>query len=479
MKKLKSNRGITLIALIITIIVMLILVAVTVNIVINSGLLNTTKRVAQDYKRGEDTDNISSMYMGYTIAKHTSNDPVTLLSYFQEQVEKGNIASATADGEDVIIELANGNSYRVTEDGQISVNHTHTWTETGTVAATCTAAGSTSYQCSECGQTKTVTIAKLPHNFENGECTVCGEPEPQEVEIETIAAAPTTYYGKTVNYTADVDNTITWQLFYVDSTNKLIYLIASDMVDITKTTSLKTELNDVGDSDNYVIFSTSVRGYSGIITNSAYNYSDEYVFNSNSTYNNQIKGLLSYFNNPVLKNAANIRSTVFMLTSSKWSEYLDNGGNGKAAWVIGGPTLDVFAESYNQFYNGQTVLGKTTHIYYDYITTGQSRGYNIGSTETPLTGSYHIDNLAKPNIQLYESNTGTYWIASPVAGSHGNYYQLASANLYGSNLQLGASDDCNQGNYGVRPLVCLKSNVKLTKDPTLKGTCDFGLTTAE
>lgn len=53
---MKKNSGITLIALIITIVVMIILVAVTVNIVINSGLLDTTKRAGDDYKTAMDTE---------------------------------------------------------------------------------------------------------------------------------------------------------------------------------------------------------------------------------------------------------------------------------------------------------------------------------------------------------------------------------------------------------------------------------------
>lgn len=49
-KKFKQNRGITLIALIITIIVMLILVAVSVNILIKSNLIGTAEKAADKYK---------------------------------------------------------------------------------------------------------------------------------------------------------------------------------------------------------------------------------------------------------------------------------------------------------------------------------------------------------------------------------------------------------------------------------------------
>ena len=53
---LKKQRGITLIALIITIIVMLILVAVTIQVVINSGLLKTAGDAVGDYKNEQEQE---------------------------------------------------------------------------------------------------------------------------------------------------------------------------------------------------------------------------------------------------------------------------------------------------------------------------------------------------------------------------------------------------------------------------------------
>ena len=51
---MKRNKGITLIALIITIIVMLILVAVSVNVIIKSNLIGTAgKEKMPDIKAGE------------------------------------------------------------------------------------------------------------------------------------------------------------------------------------------------------------------------------------------------------------------------------------------------------------------------------------------------------------------------------------------------------------------------------------------
>lgn len=59
---MKDQKGITLVALIITIIVMLILVSVVVTVVIESNLLNTAKKASSDTKKAyEDERAMNSM----------------------------------------------------------------------------------------------------------------------------------------------------------------------------------------------------------------------------------------------------------------------------------------------------------------------------------------------------------------------------------------------------------------------------------
>ncbi len=62
---MKENKGITLIALIITIIVMLILVAVSVNIIINSNIIGQAEKAAEGYKTAyEQESNIGQVTIG-------------------------------------------------------------------------------------------------------------------------------------------------------------------------------------------------------------------------------------------------------------------------------------------------------------------------------------------------------------------------------------------------------------------------------
>ena len=62
---MKENKGITLIALIITIVVMLILVAVSVNITINSNIIGQAEKAAEGYKTAtEKESNIRQITIG-------------------------------------------------------------------------------------------------------------------------------------------------------------------------------------------------------------------------------------------------------------------------------------------------------------------------------------------------------------------------------------------------------------------------------
>lgn len=53
---MKDQKGITLVALIITIIVMLILVSVVVTVVIQSNLLNTAQKAGSDTKKAYESE---------------------------------------------------------------------------------------------------------------------------------------------------------------------------------------------------------------------------------------------------------------------------------------------------------------------------------------------------------------------------------------------------------------------------------------
>lgn len=74
---MKKEKGITLIALIITIIVMLILVGVTVTVALNGGLFTTTKQAADRTTEEKEKEIIQVAYSDYNMQKYSSQDKKT------------------------------------------------------------------------------------------------------------------------------------------------------------------------------------------------------------------------------------------------------------------------------------------------------------------------------------------------------------------------------------------------------------------
>ncbi len=72
---MKNQKGITLVALIITIIVMLILVAVSVSVVINSNILGSAQKAGQDYKNAAETEG-GDLPVNYNGAEYTNLEDI-------------------------------------------------------------------------------------------------------------------------------------------------------------------------------------------------------------------------------------------------------------------------------------------------------------------------------------------------------------------------------------------------------------------
>lgn len=128
---MKKNRGITLIALIITIILLLILVGVSVNVIIKGNLFSNAQKAVDG-----------------TNAK--VNEQQTIMDELMnewDEIEKDYCSHNWKDGETLL-------------------------------EPTCTEAGKKQKVCENCGKLLEVEIPALGHNYENRVCTRCGEKEP-------------------------------------------------------------------------------------------------------------------------------------------------------------------------------------------------------------------------------------------------------------------------------------------------------------
>lgn len=126
MKGLRAEKGITLVALIITIIVMLILVGVTINLAVNSGLFDQARTGSEKTKERIISEEITAslhltkdgrinVYATYNEAKELlegEHKTVTLL----EPVE---VAEAT---DNVKFKVLDTYTYQITEEKIINLN---------------------------------------------------------------------------------------------------------------------------------------------------------------------------------------------------------------------------------------------------------------------------------------------------------------------------------------------------------------------
>ena len=184
---MKKNKGITLIALIITIILLLILVGVSINLAIKGNLFGSAEKAvsATNDKVGKQQSIIDELMdefdaMEAEICSHIWKDGAILKE-----------STCTAEGKK---QKVCENCKKVIEIETPALGHnfvnrvctrcgekepgctTHTYGEwVITKNATCTADGTKTKTCTGCGATQTEVIAKLGHNFVEGKCSVCGE----------------------------------------------------------------------------------------------------------------------------------------------------------------------------------------------------------------------------------------------------------------------------------------------------------------
>ena len=116
MKKLqtkKSNTGITLITLVITIVVLSILAGVSINTVVgDDGIIQKAKEAAEATKRASAEEEMNRLVLEYQLAKSDE----TLESFLQEKVTEGRIDGVTdnGDGTITITKKVEGKDYTIT-----------------------------------------------------------------------------------------------------------------------------------------------------------------------------------------------------------------------------------------------------------------------------------------------------------------------------------------------------------------------------
>ena len=268
-----------------------------------------------------------------------------------------------------------------------------------------------------------------------------------EFEVEDIVKNPTAFYGSVVdnyavnaNATEAVKNAVTtWRIFYAgkepNGTENNIYLIADDYIHYTVVPNGKGGTAVTRQGEYQMSFDNVINDYDGgkfIWENSlGKNWLSKYL---NYTTDNGV----TYPNREESTNY-NIRATSYLMDTNVWSGYEGD----KAKYAMGGPTLEMFVESC-----------KDTHI------ESSFNFYIDGTVGYIWPNDMFTDNCQGIHRKTDTSKAYGMWIASP-----SNYTSKGQAKFlirahYSGGIY---GNDLNNSLIGCRPIVCLKSGVELEK----------------
>ena len=401
MKKL-NQRGITLIALVITIIVLLILAGVSIAMLTGqNGILTQAQKAktTTDNKSAEEKVKLAVM-----AARSQSETGALEADKLVTEVTTnyGGQAETTAGGFPVTVTI-DGKSFTVSSTGEV------------------TATGDSTPNPPVPTPTDGISAKNIA-----------------DMDDKTnIYGAKVTGYTLPSGTTTDVG----WKIFYADNSN--IYLIADNYVERTNlpgSTGGTTSHQPNDGSSSYA----RTAYFSNIL--------NDYVTGSARITDNKLKALNNdYFNTKGFTSTnSNMKSVAYMMDTTAWNSKFK--GN-KAEYAIGGPTVELLFKSYNGKY-GTTYESQAIES-----SDKTNTGYQIRKTSKDTWANY-VSSMLTTNDSLYvitsQTNALAYWLASPSA------YGTDSVMIVGYYGRVGNYDYDNDDS-GFRPLVCLQSNVTLEK----------------
>ncbi len=252
------------------------------------------------------------------------------------------------------------------------------------------------------------------------------------VTLEMINRNPQKYYGVNVNYECE-NNETRWKLFYSDFR---IYLIASDYIP-SKYAAYGIYGRKIYVNDEYCLsFNNVIEDYKRLEDIMMRCSSHRWV---QDNIEPQIAHL-RYAEDIVANTAA-----YYMLDAKAWSKFVNSR---YAEYAIGGPTIEMLIESYNK-------KNDKNHICYSQLGVG----YEASDENGKDTIDYY---LPRVNDELY--------MIESTKKAYGYWLSNANPRVFREN-ELGTVGydgfiqfvDLKKTSIGLRPLVCLNSDVRLSK----------------
>ena len=435
--KFRERNGITLIALVITIIVLLILAGVTIAMVVgDNGILNRS-REAKDTTNIKKIQEEVDLEAADLVAEYHSKDNGEVTGTAGDYVA-AQINEKTVNGIEI---KADGSTMKLTAskdgiavEGTIETDGHIAWDdENSTVAGGGSGGGS---------ETPTTS------------------PSPSPTTPAATSTVDEDMYGDYVDIGVDINGdsntTNDFRVFLNDGSN--VYLIAADyiqnsMCPKSNQTTADNGTHSLNINGSYIAYFTNILG--------DYNGATDILGNSllNSNYN-------KWANRTDLGDYAsknNAKAVAYMLDTTAWGVKFKNSSNSSYInYVTGGPTLEQFAASYNAKHAEDTNFETAVKMNYD---ENNNTGYKVSRGSNALNTYDSGFSTADDSLYFYNKSgrpADYMWLASPSAYG-GNY--VVRAGFYG----LVDSGNYSNGTIAFRPLVSLKSGVKLVEPETEGG----------
>ena len=493
MRKQKNNvKGITLVALVVTIIVMLILAGISINMITGD---NSILQKAQDAKKYNDQGTAKEQVQLTVLGTMNTNGSINK-ERFKSGIED---IGGTVTGEDFPLTVAlNGFTFEVDGEGNVTKVGPSITVDESSLKFTKTDGSSITKGQVEQGtalkitfnasvEGGTVTVdPSLPHTTTTEEisakevtfnitASVPGETvEPitykvslkdvyksNVVGMEELKANANKYFGyDVINYAqtlpANLQDT-KWQLFYagkLDDTDTTeqdrIYIIIKDYAKNTVLPA-KNGAKPISDKGKNAHFSTYKRNVAdindGVCQSSIYTGASA-VATSMQKYNRD------YFNDYTSTNP-NMRAVAYMLDTTTWSPFATSTKN-YAEWAIGGPTIELLFTAYNKYAGTSYEADALSAIGYKVRKTS-SDSFSNSISSAIQNDTDIIDNPYSISKERIGGNG--YWIASPC--------NVSDAYLFGADLN--GNGGIEYSMYGAtnyfafRPIVLLNSDFQLEK----------------
>ena len=518
---MKKNRGITLIALIITVILLLILVGVSVNVIIKGNLFsNAQKAVDGTNAKVNEQQTIMDELMNEwdeiekDYCSHNWKDGEILLQPTCTTTGKkqmvcencGNLLEVeipalghnyvnrvcTRCGEkepgctthtygDWVITksptcVAEGSKKRtctvcgVEEIETIPATGEHTYGEwVVTKQATCTADGTKTKTCTVCGATQTEVIAKLGHNFVNRVCTRCGEKQELVIGANinyheyvsssggTVSASYTstkTTRGSTdssdSNATYSVVNNSGIQWIVLGEENGQIKITTKNIVQPTSGgyTSGNFKYLRIQGQNGYTNFIDELNKISAVYGKGKYADTTKFSTSGGRSFKMEDLGY----------------GALTRTASYKYARHSD----GKVYRYAANATVDgtsTTGGSYTTFNYMAFDVSTTTEE-----TTSSHTWKSLSTTANSYVTMYQYTYSGSQTLPIEVSKADThYWLASRYLSCGNNYVYYDARYVYtdggnSCNFLYDSNGDSGGCNYGVRPVVYLKSDIQLSYD---------------